>query len=272
MKSLKLAIDRLKSPWTPLVILLGLGTTAWSPPAGDNYVNVGTANTTTGYIGTVSGEPTKPVNITAFKGIISGTGNYAGSGAGYSALFGEGNYVNAYSSVVAGIANEVALTATAASTSSMVKYSGVFGSKNAIANGASSNVVGGYSNSVNSNSSIVGGSINTIEGATAGGTPGNWSAAFGLSNHVMAYEGWCMGRSNTVSAQGGIAVGQGTVADKPAGTALGKWNVGMADGDVLVVGAGTADTARSTALRITSDGSVILGRAQGDISMGAYSN
>lgn len=44
----------------------------------------------------------------------------------------------------------------------------------------------------------------------------------------------------------------------------------MASDDVLVVGTGFSDSIRNTALRVTDDGGVFLGRAQGDISMGSY--
>jgi hypothetical protein len=55
-------------------------------------------------------------------------------------------------------------------------------------------------------------------------------------------------------------------------TALGRYNATMAGNDVLVVGSGSGSSTKFTALRVTDNGSVILGRVQGDIAMGNYSN
>lgn len=83
-----------------------------------------------------------------------------------------------------------------------------------------------------------------------------------------------MGYFNKVTGSQGAALGCGLLADKSQSVALGRFNKAMESNDVLVVGTGTGSALadRSTALRVTADGSVLLGRAQGDISMGIYGN
>ena len=81
-----------------------------------------------------------------------------------------------------------------------------------------------------------------------------------------------MGYSNTVSGSRAVAIGSGLNASVAQSTALGRFNGPMLSNDVLVVGTGTSATVTNTALRVTSDGGVILGRAQGDVSMGIYGN
>lgn len=200
---------------------------------------------------------------------MAGSNNKVGTGSssGYAIVTGSTNIANAWSSVVAGAANSIATTATDSNQS--LKHSGIFGSYNTVPIERSHLLVSGYSNSVNAFSSFVSGSINTIEGVPSGSAT-SYSAAIGLSNHVMASSGWAIGQGNVASGDRSVAVGTGTAASNSDSAALGRYNAAMETDDVLVVGNGTSDTTRSTALRVTADGSVILGHAQGDISMGNY--
>ena len=100
----------------------------------------------------------------------------------------------------------------------------------------------------------------------------NLSAAIGDSNKVLSSQGWTMGYWNEVSGTRGLAMGSGTRAAITDSTALGRYNADMVANDVLAIGSGSDSNNRFTALRVTDDGGVILGRAQGDISMGAYGN
>jgi hypothetical protein len=115
------------------------------------------------------------------------------------------------------------------------------------------------------------GSNNLVRGSTAN-TPAYNSAAFGLDNLVTATYGWAVGSNNESSGTRSVSIGTGSRANVTSGTALGKFNSSMASTDVVAIGSGSDSNNRFTALRVTSDGGVILGRAQGDISMGAYAN
>lgn len=128
---------------------------------------------------------------------------------------------------------------------------------------------------------------NDVAGPDTTSAPSYHSAAIGSSNEVFSNRGWAIGHGNeidadygaaigtsnavTTPATFGVAIGTGTMAKNPSSTALGKYNEEMAAGDVLVIGSGSSSV-RHTALRITDDGGVILGSAQGDISMGNYGN
>ncbi len=96
------------------------------------------------------------------------------------------------------------------------------------------------------------------------------TAVLGRNNQVYAERAFAIGFDNIVDAHSGVAIGSGLDSTNASGTALGRYNSPMESGDVLVVGTGDNDSNRSTTLRITADGGVILGRAQGDISVGAY--
>ena len=168
-------------------------------------------------------------------------------------------------------------------------YVAVVGDSNVVS--ARNTLVAGLSNSVpagapTTSSSFVAGYNNTVAGAppSAGATS---AAAIGVGNQIMAEFGWAIGYANEVSgrtsmalgydnqvsAQKANALGRGLKVTQNFSTAVGTYNaVPMVSGDVFVVGSGSSDTIRNTALRVTSDGGVILGRAQGDISMGAYAN
>jgi hypothetical protein len=78
-----------------------------------------------------------------------------------------------------------------------------------------------------------------------------------------------MGYNNNVSGDYGTALGFGLNVSQTRAIAVGKYNQPMTSGDVFAVGVGTITTP-STALIVREDGAVILGRAQGDVSMGEY--
>ncbi len=87
---------------------------------------------------------------------------------------------------------------------------------------------------------------------------------------LTSEHGYAIGYLNVVGGDYGSANGYGLKANVAKGVAIGRYNETMASNDVVVIGSGTSDTSRQTALRVTNDGGVILGRAQGDISMGNY--
>lgn len=167
-------------------------------------------------------------------------------------------------------------------------YLAVIGNSNKI-KGNSTLVVGTNNGSsllgiTYANTTLISGDSNTVFGATSS-TPSWHSAAIGWGNQIMASPAWTIGQTNevagqygialgtlnNVSAQYGTALGRGLDVAKDNAVALGRWNTAISPEDVVVFGCGTGN-ARATALRITNNGGVILERAQGDISMGAYSN
>jgi hypothetical protein len=98
----------------------------------------------------------------------------------------------------------------------------------------------------------------------------NHSAAIGDSNKVLSAQGWTMGYWSEVTGTRGMALGSGTSAANADSTAIGRYNAPMTPNTVLDIGSGSNTNYRFTALRVTDDGGVVLGRAQGDISMGDY--
>ncbi len=279
-----------------LSISVILALVAWSPPnnedilmpSGTPAVVIGTGNTVNGAAG--------PPATTAFRGYVAGNDNYIGTGstAGYSAVLGNTNNAGIYSSVVAGNNNNIASGAT--DFQSTARYTGVFGSSNTIPQNRYSNMVVGGNNTADAHQSFVSGSLNTVNGPTVGGAPAQHSAAIGLVNHINAAHGVSIGQYNTVSGDWGVALGScntinaaysaslGTwlKVDSAAVCAVGNYNATTVVGDVFVVGTGVSEATRRNSIRATDDGSVILGsatsgkvvlaKAQGDISMGAYAN
>lgn len=228
-----------------------LGLVSWSPS--DPTVIAGANNDTDGHIET-------GMNITIFRGLMTGTGNKVGSASSdsrYASVTGNYNNANLYSSVLAGELNQIALTADAADLSTFVRHSGIFGNSNWVANGSVNLLVSGYSNSVTANTSIVVGGANTVSGAVEGSKASN-SMAIGNLNQIAASQGWTVGTANTVTGTGGVAIGSGLTSSNSASIALGKWNASMASDDLLVVGRGTSSSNLGTALTIKNNGAVII--------------
>lgn len=286
-----------------LILSLGtltlLGMVSWSPPTNENVlVSPGSVQVRNGVVEvkTLSGQAntygTAPAAIIGSdnnivrggttselgRGIVIGSANFLSTPSStYSAVIGAGNDAVASSSLIVGFSNKISYNPTdpvsAITSQNSTRYSVISGSSNTIGYDCETLLVGGKLNTVDAYSTLVSGWTNTVEGATVG-APAYHSAAIGQLNHIMATYGWTMGYSNTVSGSRGVAIGSGAVASIAQSTALGRFNAAMQSNDVLVVGTGTADdvASRNTALRITSDGGVILGRAQGDVSMGVYGN
>lgn len=132
-------------------------------------------------------------------------------------------------------------------------------------------IVAGNANTVDASTTLVSGFNNTANSTTS--TETRASCLIGGNNQVTTAHGYAIGYWNLISADYGCALGYGLQADSSAkSVALGRYNTEMESNDVLVVGSGSDGNNRFDALKITDDGGVILGRAQGDISMGAYSN
>lgn len=266
------------------IIISTLALVAWSPPdSGDILMSAGTPAIVIGTNNLVNGASSPgEYSTTEFRGLVAGDSNKCGTGsaAGYSALLGSSNIVNVHSSVVAGNLNTLANFAT--TFGETVRYAGVFGVSNTIPKNRYSLLVAGGYNSVDAHESLVAGYTNTVNGGVVGGTPATRSAAIGELNNINAAHGYAFGYQNVVSGNRAAAIGSGAKASVDNSTALGKYNAEMVAGDVLVVGNGVDNNNRSTALKVTSDGSVVLGsaasgkvvlaKAQGDISMGDYSN
>jgi hypothetical protein len=177
-------------------------------------------------------------------------------------IVGTSNTTTTFQGIIAGYNND------ASTRDGTTTYFGlVIGSGNA-ANLARSSMVSGSSNTTSCVSSLVTGSANMVGASLS--SPANFSMAVGQLNQISSDYGWTMGYQNLVSASRGTAIGVGAKANIANGTALGRYNSTMATDDVLVIGTGSAEGTRNTAVRVTSDGSVILGRAQGDIGMGIY--
>jgi hypothetical protein len=221
-------------------IVVASGIIAWSPPNSEDLI----------------------------VGILDDPSNVSSSG-GYLGIIGDHNKAHAKSFLVVGDSNTVsAPTGTGANS----RYSLVVGRSNTINPGTDSNITGGLSNTVYARSSVTIGNLNTVEGPSLSGIRANDSAAIGTGNQIMSTYGWAIGSLNEVTGLNAIALGTGTEARNTDSMAIGRYNSSMEADDVIVVGSGSSVTNRNTALRVTGDGGVIVGRAQGDISMGIYGN
>ncbi len=257
------------------LVVSTLALVAWSPPSGEDSIWLTSGKPAIVLNSNNTANPDKISGTTSginpFRGIIVGQGNDCGTGSGaqYAAVIGNSNLGNASSSVIVGASNTFAVGATSLSES--FGRSGLFGDSNTVAKNSGSSVVVGTGNTAYANDSFVMGSLNTVNGETIA-TATRYSAAIGYFNGIAADTGWAIGYQNGVFGSRGVAIGTGTrVSSASTSTiALGLYNADTVADDVLVVGNGTSVNNRQTALRITADGSVILGRAQGDISMGNY--
>jgi hypothetical protein len=141
-------------------------------------------------------------------------------------------------------------------------------------------VISGASNTVDATQSLVCGSDNSV--VSAGSSEVRNSCAVGAGNQILSPRAYVIGYYNMVSGDLSSALGSWLEVDEPSVVAVGQYNADTVPGDVFVVGGGSSDNSRRTALKATSDGSVVLGcatsgkvvlaRAQGDIAMGNYSN
>lgn len=227
--------------------------TSWSPP--DLNVQIGSQTHASNYRGYVGGY-TNTLSTSTLQ-------------TGFGTVLGNNNTAFLSAAVVAGGSNTIANGST--TSAHFLSGSGVFGSNNTIPQSRNNLLVAGTSHTVNATHSFVSGNSNTLNGVPVGDAS-YCSAAIGQSNNVASTTGWAVGYQNTASGTRSLALGSGSKAEQPDSTAIGRYNAPMASNDVLVVGSGTSDSVRSTALRVTNDGGVILGRAQGDISMGQYTN
>lgn len=210
-------------------------------------------------------------NTPSSEDIIMGTSNTATSTTGQLGIIGNGNEIKGRSVLVIGDTNHIS---ESAASGNEVKWSLIVGAHNIVHEGTGGrqrNIVAGDSNVVGGSNCLVSGYGNNVVSPTAG-NPTYQSAAIGSSNAVIADRGWVIGQQSEVTGYRGVAIGTGAEAKNTDSMALGRYNEEMETNDVVVIGSGTSDTVRQTALRVTNDGGVILGRAQGDISMGAYAN
>jgi hypothetical protein len=190
---------------------------------------------------------------------LGGTGNWRA----YGAVIGEANRSSVRSSLVVGYGN--ISTPAAAHVDDALNWS----------------LVVGYENTGNlANSSLVVGYSNTMGRCSPSTLRTNSSVALGSGNGIFSDMGWAMGYMGIVKANRGVAIGTGTKVETADCTALGRYNDTTEQNDVLVVGSGDTNETRSTALRVTNSGGVVLGsptggkvvlaQAQGDIAMGIY--
>ncbi len=193
--------------------------------------------------------------------LVMGWGNSLDSPNGAElAVIGNSNQAKGESMLLVGDSN---ISHTTTTNSAIVGYG------NILSAGKTRTLVVGTANSVDATSSFAAGWNNTLRGSTLG-SHATHSSAIGYSNLVATGYGWAMGNNNEVYGYRSVAIGTGCRSGRTDSTALGRFNQDMAADDVLVVGSGSSDTARETALSVKADGTVLLGMAQGDISMGNY--
>ena len=236
--------------------------TSWSPP--DLNVQIGSQTHASNYRGYVGGY-TNTLSTSTLQ-------------TGFGTVLGNNNTAFLSAAVVAGGSNTIANGST--TSAHFLSGSGVFGSNNTIPQSRNNLLVAGTSHTVNATHSFVSGNSNTLNGVPVGDAS-YCSAAIGQSNNVASTTGWAVGYQNNSSGTRSLSLGSGSNASQTDSTAIGRYNATMTSGDVFVVGTGTSSVP-NTSLKATSDGSVVLGsatsgkvvlaKAQGDISMGQYTN
>ena len=141
-------------------------------------------------------------------------------------------------------------------------------------------IVSGQWNTVDASNSLVVGLGNTVNSVTTANT--TQSCAIGGANQINSEYACVLGYRNIVNSNWCTALGTWLKVETPTVCAVGNYNATTVAGDVFVVGTGVSEATRRNSIRATDDGSVILGsatsgkvvlaKAQGDISMGAYAN
>lgn len=212
------------------------------------------------------------------QGFVVGINNAFSTTALSSAYSGMiGSFNNARSLVSLTVGNSNNLTTSATNSSTAARFTSVFGYSNDVTGPSFCNLLIGEDNSVQSDHSFVAGDSNTIGGATSG-TATNNSLAIGFQNLITANQSWTIGADNEITSNESAAFGTGLSADAVGCTFVGEFNAATgaslttraSDEPVFVVGNGTADNARSTAVTVLRDGDVIITKRQGDISMGSF--
>jgi len=105
---------------------------------------------------------------------------------------------------------------------------------------------------------------------------GSGKLMVGVSNFDSGYYGadysLAVGWGNAVGAESSAAIGKYLQTDTVGGVVVGKYNdtTEYNQDAVFVVGSGTSTSARKNALIVKEDGTVIIPKLQGDISMGPY--
>jgi hypothetical protein len=153
---------------------------------------------------------------------------------------------------------------TRATGSTVGQYSQVFGT-DCTASGEYSHAEGHRTTASDYVSHAEGG--NTTASKYASHAEGSSTTASGNSSHAEGYnttasEDTSHAEGHSTTASGGASHAQNyhTLANSHYQTAIGKYNVSdSADTYALIIGNGTADNARSDALRVKWDGSVIDG-------------
>lgn len=155
----------------------------------------------------------------------------------------------------------------------------------------------GHSNQVDASASLAVGSSNIIRSYKSmavgvgneiayGPTSNRTSFLAGTNNYAAAPYSFATGYNNRIEANAGAAMGSGIkiTTNTTGSVGVGRFNVedpGNGEPFVFCVGTGGSDTSRSNGLTVYANGDVEIGdpvgdvtltRAQGDISMGAYSN
>lgn len=130
-------------------------------------------------------------------------------------------------------------------------------------------LVAGHSNRAK-NMSVALGWQNDVNYAASGQYPRH-ALASGLLNDVLGNSSFATGYNNDVTADNCSVLGKGLVSTTDNATTVGQYNENKA-GVLFVVGKGTSGSARSNALEIHDDGSVIINQSQGDIDMGSFGN
>lgn len=239
---------------------------AWSPPNSENLI-----------VGPTTGS----------------TANALSSPSGQSGLVGLSNSIRGTSSFVVGDNNTNYNSDGTVNTANKISRSLIAGDGNVQSGDRQNCILAGTANSLNANNTLVSGYNNDIASVTS--TEVRNSCAIGGNNIITSPHAYAVGYNGTISGDYGVAIGNsntvsstysqalgvGLSVNQSNSTAVGRYNAAMSSGDVFVVGTGNSTT-KNTALTAKSDGSLVLGsansgsvvlaKAQGDISMGEYEN
>lgn len=147
-------------------------------------------------------------------------------------------------------------------------------------------IAAGYGNTLSGYYQYAFGTSNSITGmnsAAIGGTNyanASYSLAYGTTNQVLSTAGYSMsgGSYSIAKGQNSVAIGYFATAPSYTSVAFGRYNKvasgqstssWVASDQLFVIGNGT-DSVPSNALEVKKDGTVIIPKRQGDISMGSF--
>ena len=250
--------------------------------AGFNTRATGSASTAMGNLTTASGDNSTAMGrLTTASGFTSTAFGIATSAtSNYTLATGSGTTASGNSSTAMGnltTASGDNSTAMGNSTTASGSRSTAMG-RSTIASGSNTTALGWGTEASNESSTAMGyfttasGTYSTAMGRStiASGSnslstginttaSGDVSTALGSNTIANGFYTTAMGYYTTASASSSTAIGNTTIADESSSLAMGEYNDNTVTGELLTIGNGTGNTARTNAFEVYKNGNVVIG-------------